>query len=529
MISLDDVKITVLDILLNVGRLEKTDIPLFFVNTKSNALPPNEKLVESVEILKKKRYIIEKNNVLMIDSQNRDNVISEVRQYLDESRVSSQRLYELSERLDFRIPWLLASVNENDGIKHVTFSDSFSDLNVMSLCMDLVSAKLAFQFGKYVGRYHDLTFYFRRYPFDVVSILQEQIERIIRPDTLRSFEDMVTLAMTLFLDSPLTLDDLKVNLPDLTTEHLTETVSKLAQKGLLSFKEDKITIKDEIRPFLQGYFVWSYGKKLNMSLFEIAKNKLNARMSNFYYYGLVERILSNKTVQTTSPFFVIDRSALKDVQNEDVIQAVKLGFLFSSKQQIVLNTYVISGIEGMLKESLQKESLLSIRSANMAELNVAMKEVLSLHSSKFRIQDPCADEETMRILTEYLDTESDVMLLLSIKRPDGSSMEDFTRSINSLKGKVKSLQVAFIGDKEHLEAPFKDTYVINDYFCARISCPIRDVGKVEEAYITLERVYDRNGKNIPAFDMLFKLGDRKWLDENGYIRMSLEEWINKFK
>ncbi|MEM3637812.1 MAG: hypothetical protein QXE12_03850 [Conexivisphaerales archaeon] len=526
MISLDEAKVTVLDILLNVGRVEKTEFPSFFVNLKTGSLPSNDKILESVEVLKKKKYVVEKNNVLMIDPQNKDNVIVEVRSYLDGLRINSQRLYDLSERLDFRIPWFLASVNMNNGLKRITFSDNFNDINVMSLCMDLVSAKLAFQYGKDYGNHHILTFYLRRYPFDVVSILQDEIEKVVKKDILQTYEDMVIAAMTVFMDSPLTMADFKVNLPDLTTEHLSEAVSKLAQRGLLYINDGKIGIKEEIRSFFQGYFVWNYARKLNMTLFNMAKDKLNNRASNFYYFGFVKRILSGKSVQTISPYFLLDKDALKDVDDEELAQAVKLGFLFVSSKQIMLNTSVISGIEGIMKESLRRGSLLSIRAPNAAETNTILAEVLSQPSSELRIQDPEADEETLRILLDYIDPDTNLMLLFSIKRPSECSVQMFINYLDQLKERVKSLEVVFVGNKNDSEAPFHNTYIINDVFCVHLSHPIRETGKVEETYVSVEPLYEKNGIILPAFDMLFRSSDKDWLERRNLVRLSWQEWLN---
>lgn len=529
MTGVDDVKNNLLDILLNLGKLKKSEVASFLLNTKDGALASGDKIVEIIDLMKRKKYIVERDGLLTVDPQNKDNAISEVREYLEVSRIGSQRLYELGERMDFRIPWLLASINEDSEVKHVTFSDNFNDMNVMSLCMDLVSEGLAFQYTRDVGKHHLLRFYLRRYPFDVTSILEEQVYRVVKKDMLRTHEDMVIMAMSVFMDGPLTMKDLKLNLPDLTTEHLSEATSKLAQRGLLSIRDNKIEVKEEIRPFLQGYFVWNYVNEFNKSLFDTAKSKLKSRMSNFYYFGLVERMLSNKTIQAAAPFHVVERDQLKRVDSEELVEAVKLGFLFMSEDQVMLNTAVIGGFEGILKESMSKDSLLSVRAASIAEVNSVMKKLLGQNSSELRIQDHSVDEETIRVLNDYVAKDSSLSLLLPVKLKDGSSFKSFLDELEVLRDKVRSFEVVFVGRREDNEAPFQSTYIISDDFCARLSHPIAEVGKSDDVYISLQPSKEKDGSVIPAFDMLFKYADKYWLERKGLMRMSLDEWISKHK
>jgi hypothetical protein len=526
LVSLDETKSTLLDILLNVGSVRKVDLPGFYSAQKGTIVPNIEKLNDSLDSLKRNKFIVEKDGILSVEPSKKDEAGAEVRAYLETANVTSQKVFELAERLDFRIPWLLASVHAAGGVKQVTFSDSFADVNVMSLCIDLASSRMAFQQAKDTSGRHTMTFYIRKFPFDVASTLKDLVRNSIKLDSVRAQEDLVMMAMVLYLSNSPTMDDLRVNLPDLTTEHLNEAVSRLAQKGVLLIVEEKLTVKEEMRPLLQSYFTLEYAPRLNRALFNSVKQKLNARMSNFYYFGLVERILSNKTIQTSSPFFAISRESL-DVSEEDLRQAAKLGLLFMTKQEIILNTAVVEWIESIMRESLQRGALFTVHAGNVAEFNVAMEELFDHGSSHVRIQDPSLSEETLRLLSDYLKPEMEVMILSSVKMPSDSSAEGIEEAVRLLRGRVKSLDIKFVGDSGTGEAPFDRTLVITDGHCMHISRPLKDVGRSEDTYMAVEPVEVKDGLAIPSFDQLFESATKEWLQGRNLIRLSLNELLQR--
>lgn len=524
-VTVDDNKSYILDLLLNVGSIQRAKVESFFAARKSDVVLNTSRLSEAIDSLKKEKFIVEKDGVLSLDPSRRDAVAMEVRNYLDVIKVNSQKLFDMAEKNDFRLPWLLAAVRSNDGRAEVTFADKFEDTTVLSACMDLAADRMAFQHGWDHAGHHYVSFYLRRYPFSVTAILEELLSKKAKLGELKSLEDLAIVAIVLFSPNPPTMEDLRINLPDLTTEHLREAVSQLVSEGVVQLKDETLLVDEDMKQLLQSRFIWQHVERLNQVLFESAKQKLYNRTSNLYYLGLVERLLSNKAVQTTSPFFALEKDSISNVPEEDLVQAAKLGLVYLTEKDIVINTAVAERIENVLKESLRLGGVMVVHGGNVAELNDALVKVFGASADYVKVQDPKVDEETLRILRNYVRHDVSLMLLSSLKRTEGSSLDKLKEGFDRLRSRSKGFEARFVGRSLGGDAPFDRTYVISKNGAFMFSRPLRDFGKTEDSFILSESNARKDAELEPAFDYLFSVAGRDELNSKGLVRQTLNEWL----
>src|SRR5579875_329729 len=524
-VTVDDNKSYILDLLINVGSVQRAKVESFFAARKSDVVLNSSRLSEAIDSLKKEKFIVEKDGVLSLEPSHRDGAALEVRNYLDAIHVNSQKLFDMAEKNDFRLPSLLAAVRSNDGRADITFVDKFEDTTVLSVCMDLAADRMAFQHGWDQAGHHYVSFYLRRYPFSVTTTLEELLAKKAKLGELKSLEDLAIVAIVLFSPNPPTMEDLKVNLPDLTTEHLREAVSQLVSEGVVQIKDESLIVDDDLKHLLQSRFIWEHAERLNGVLFESAKQKLYNRTSNLYYLGLVERLLSNKAVQTSTPFFALEKESVSNVLEEDLVQAAKLGIVYLTQKDIVVNTAVAERIESVLKESLRLGAVMTVHAGNVAELNDALLKVFGANSEYVKVEDPNVDEETLRILRNYVKQDSNLMLLTGVRRSEGSSLDKMKENFERLRGRGRGFDVRFVGRAGSGEAPFEKTYVISKTGAFMFSHPLKDFGKSADTFVLVESKARKDGEIEPAFDYLFGSASRDDLGSRGLMRQTLNEWL----
>jgi len=248
-----------------------------------------------------------------------------------------------------------------DDKPHIGFSDYFWDSDSIAICKRLAQARLLFRHTWSSRKHSYESYYLRKFPFDVGKSLEQlTIEKINLKD-LEIGSEWPMLIIALYSDAALTLTDLKLNFPHLTSDEINEFLSKLEQRGILSRLRGEITIPKGTRDIVKNYFFFNQYNQFKSLTLQQLRRRVSERPSNLFILGLIRRILASaSSLKTSEPFCSIKRDLLANVSENDLIEASKLGILFLTSKEVIVAHEVVTELESMLKSALMVESFMTV-------------------------------------------------------------------------------------------------------------------------------------------------------------------------
>ncbi len=259
---------------------------------------------------------------------------------------------------------------------------------------------------------------------------------------------------------------------------------------------------------------------------EQLKGRVKKSLSNLYTIGLVKKILaSTENQKMVEPFYIIKRNSLKNISEDELKEAVKLGVIFLTDSDILIAHEVISEVESGLRSAVTEESLVIIPPNEVHTAIVAWRKIFGEECEEYiKLYDEYVNEETLEILYSYSLSKIKITILSSIegaRKTDKDEMKDW---VEKIKNSGRDVELYFIGYEKSKTAPFHFRYIISKDACYEISTSIMQVGKTKETHL---RRIPKNQKEVieAAFDFWIYAPIDK-LKEKGIIRMNFNEWLN---
>jgi hypothetical protein len=531
-VEISEEELALLDIILNIEPVIHHLLSGFVL--KENLPLPTERLDELLDTLSKKDLVsIEKDQyqrpLISIKNHAREKILEMLTPRWKNKKISSQSLTSEAEKNFAEVIKMLELKSETDGKFRITFSDYYSDMQVLSFCERLTQMGFTLK-QLWASRKHSYQeFYFRRIPLDTCKVLEDFVVEKVNIKGLDLDTDWRILTMILFSDTPLTLEDLKLNLPMLTSDDINDILFKLETRGVISRENGQIKIAKATRDIVKSYFFLNQYQAFKSKISEQLRKRVGERPSNLYLLGLVKRILSLMPQRKDGePFSAIKKVLLKDINEKDLSEASKLGLILLSRDQIVIAHEALFEIESIIKAALSEETFMTIPPNELHTAVIAWRKIFGTSEEYVKVQDEFVNEETLEIIHSYTPPGIEITVLTSTEGARDLDLDEMKRHIETIKNSGKKIELHFIGYEANRKAPFHERYIITKDMCYSLSNSIKQVGKSKSTSITVIPKHKREGEVEPSFEYWAHTPLDK-LKKKGITRMNFEEWLKTFK
>lgn len=526
--SLDDLterELFILDVLLNLKVLKSWELP-HFRPTRNEPFFTSEESSQIVKKLREKGLVIteEKDETIYIPQDRLEVVKGRVSQFLENKNIDKETLLKEAEKDYVGVLRLLGLKMESEGKTQISFSDYSLDSPAFGLCERL--ADLRFLFYSYMSsRKHGYwDFYVRKLPFDVGKTLEDFILGKIDLEGLESDEWWV-LTNVAYAETPPLTEDFRLNFPDLTGDEINEILLRLEARGIVSREPDGIKISKGIKDLVKSYFMLNKYQQFKSSLIEQLRRRISRRTSNLYILGLIKKILASTPIPKPSkPFYILKRTSLGGISEEDLKETTKLGIAFLTPSELIIANEVIIELENILKSAILEESFVTVPANDAYGARLAWMKIFDTCQDYIKLEDEWVNEETLMILQSYAPHNIRIVILCSLEGSRDMDIEEMKQRIEYIRNSGRKLDIFLIGYENTEKAPFHERYIISKDICYMISNSIKQVGKSKSTSI-VKIPKDRKDSLIePAFDYWAYTPNEK-LKEHGIIRMIFEEWV----
>ncbi|MEM3828471.1 MAG: hypothetical protein QXP36_04570 [Conexivisphaerales archaeon] len=527
-VEVSDEELALLDIILNVEPVNHHLLSGFML--KENLSLTVEHLDELLDTLSKKDLVtIEKDQYqgprISIKSGTREKIIGMLAPRWESKKIFPQSLTGEAEKNFVGVIKMLELASETDGKFHITFSDYYSDIQVLSFCEKLTQMGFILKQLSASRKHSYQEFYFRRIPLDTRKVLEDFVVEKVNLKGLNLDTDWRILTMILFFDSPLTLEDLKLNLLMLTSDDVNDILFNLEARGVISRENGQIKIAKATRDIVKSYFFLNQYQAFKSKISEQLRKTVGERPSNLYLLGLVKRILSSMPQRKDGePFSTIKKALLKDINEKDLGEASKLGLILFSRDQIVIAHEVLFEIESIIKTALSEETFMTIPPNELHTAVMAWRRIFGTSEEYVKIQDEFINEEALEIIHSYTSVGIEIVVLTSTEGARDLDLDEMKRYVETVKKSGKKIELYFVGYETNRKAPFHERYIITKDMCYSLSSSIKQVGKSKSTSITVIPKHKREGEVEPSFEYWIHAPLNK-LKEKGIVRMNFEDWL----
>jgi len=527
--ELSDEQLEVLDAILN---LEPVTIAfLAGLRIHQDITLSSDALNETLEMLSKHRLVaIAKEQYQTIVTINADsrNIVREILEgYWKRNNVDELSLRAESEKnvlgtlrlLEFRY----------DDKPHIGFSDYFTDATSVGICNALARARLVFKQTWSSRKHYYESYYLRKFPFDAGKIVEQLIVEKINLKDLDISQEWPVVIMAVYSDTALRLEDLGTNFPHLTSDEVNELLSKLEQRGILSRLRGEISIQKTTRDLVKNYFLFNQYNQFKSAMLQQLRGRVSERTTNLFILGLARRILASAPLPKTSePFCSIKRDLLRNINEDDLKQASKLGVLFLTNKEVIVAHDLVAELESVLKSALAIESFMTIPPNDNLGAMRAWVQVFGHCKDYAKIWDEYINEETLDIIDRFCPKAVSITILSAIEKPRQIDVDEMEDRVRAIRNSGRKIRLFFVGDVDQGKAPFHKRYIITRDACYLLTSSIKEVGKSKSVDVVGISEPVKASEVEPAFSYWTDVPVKELL-ERGHTRIAFEEWITRLR
>lgn len=527
--KLGEGELFVLDAIINLEPILQHQLPGLWITNEGPL--GTDQLNEILSKLSNSQLIlIQKDNyqreIVSSNRLSRDKVDTILSNFWKEKHIERERLIAEIERDYTGILKALGLKLIDDDKVRISFSDYYSDFQAKELCQKLWKIDMAFKQTWSSKKHFYEEYFFRRHPIDVAKSLEELVVSRVNPEELELETDWRILIPLIFSETSVTEEDIRTNIPNLTSDEIEETLFRLQACGIVRREERELKIEKATKDIIKNYFILQRYQLFKSSIAHELRRRVRERASNLYLLGLVKRILSRTHISKVSePFAIMKRDSISDISNNDLENATKLGLVFLTKKELIVAHEVILELEETLRSALSEETVYRVPANEIFTAITVWKEVFAQCKEYIKIQDEYVNEETLQILQSYVPSDVKLTILSSIKGARDLDVEEMKRRVEAMKNSGRKVQLLFIGYEQNGEAPFHERYIISKDVCYLISNSIKQVGKSKSASIALVSKEKKEGTVEPAFN--YWTSSEKELRKLGIERLNFNEWLKR--
>lgn len=526
--DLSEEDLFLLDILLNLEPIFEHQLSGFWLTRKSP--PTKQQLDDIINRLSKMQltliqteYYQRKSFSLQPVSKNK--VVTLLSDFWKNKGIDKEHLLAEAEK-NYAGSLKALELKSTDGGKfRIGFSDYYSDLQTRDFCEKLWEIGMVFKQTWSSRKHYYEEYFLRKVPFDTVKILEEFVVNKLDPEGLRLETDWRVLSILIFSEKFPTMEDLQVNLPDLTSDEIKDIVFRLQNRGILTEEYRELGIPKTTKSILKNYFLIHRYQPFKGALQKELRQRIRETTSNLYLLGLVRKILSSaRFKKIAEPFLVIERDLIKDISEEDLKKAAKLGIIYLTKRELVVAYEILLEFEEIVKSALSEETVYRIPAQELFTAIAVWKRVFGECKEYIKIEDEYVNEETLEILQSYAPPAVKLIVLSSIKGARDLDLEEMKRRVRIIRDSGREIELVFVGYKHNGEAPFHERCIISKDVCYSVSGSLKQVGKLKSISITLIPKDKKVGTIERAFDYWTGAPKAK-LEEMGITRLPFDKWL----
>jgi len=463
--------------------------------------------------------------ILSLNPLSEDRVESILSSFWKRKHITREHLIEKIEKDYAGILKALEFKSIDDSKVRIGFSDYYSDSQAKGLCQRLTEIGMAFKQTWSSKKHYYEEYFLRRHPIDVMKSLEELIVSRVNPKELKLETDWHVLIPLIFCDISVTKEDLKTNIPSLTSDEIDGILFRLQNCGILVREGREIKIQKAAKNIIKNYFILQQYQPFKSLITHELRKRVRERPENLYLLGLMKRILSSAQISEASePFLVIRRDSISDVSTESLENAVKLGILFLTKQELIVAHEVLLELEETLTTALLEKEVYRIPAKEIFTAISIWRKMFGECKDYIKIEDEYVNEETLEILRSYVPSDVKLTILSSIKGARDLDVAEMERRVEAMKNSGRQIELFFVGYEQNGEAPFHERYIISKHVCYLISNSLKQVGKSKSASIALISNDKKEGTVEPAFNYWIDTPEDK-LNKLGIKRLRFDEWL----
>ncbi len=524
--QLSEEELHVLDIITNLAPLSQYELSGFWI-TKDRSFTPDalKEIIDKLLLLG--LILVEKvgyqTNISMTTNM-REKAVQILTEFWQHKNVKDEMLRTIAEQNYVGVLRFLELISSYADKPRVTFSDYYFDSEAHHLCLELLSSRMVFKHTSSSRKHSYEDYYIRRIPIDAQAFLQTFLLSKLNPERLDLESDWKVLIIPLFSEKNVKISDIRLNFPALTQYEIDEILARLEKRGMMVKEGEEIKFPKATKDIMKQYFAAKCWRAFKAMLMQDLRRRISERSSNLFFLGLIKRLLISAKVQKPLElFFIIRRDEVKNVNEDDLKEAVKLGVIFLTENEILIPHEVLTDIEAILSSSISDKAIIRIPAGDIFAAVNNWRKIFSECRDYIKIQDEWVNEETLQIVQSYSPIEVEIIILTGIEKARDVDIEEMKQRLDAIRNSGRKIELFFIG-YESGKAPFHYRYIIGKDVCYSISTSIKDVGKSKEADFIRISKEEKEGLIEPAFDYWIGL-PRERLKEKGIKRMSFDQWL----
>lgn len=517
----------ILDILVNLGKSTKYELGGFLIHKKF--ISSVEELDEILDELSQRELIeIQKgeyHTLIEIKAENSARVIQLIKNFIDTRGLNENILADAIAGNLVGFIKLLEFKSTYDDKPRFGFSDYYYDASSLNLCKKLAEMGIVFE-QRWSSKKHSYqSFYLRKVPFDVEKVLEPLITQRINLEDLDLEMHWKLLAIAMFCQTPLKLEDVELNFPGLTSDEINEVLFELERRGLITKRIEAIQVTKGISELIKNYFFLKKYQALKRLIFEQIQKRVAQHLSNLYLLGAVRKMIASSPYQAeTEPFQTIKRSSLSDITENQLKEIAKLGIIFLTDSEVIIAQEVLSDLEAGFKLAISEKIFMVVPAGEIFTAIAAWRELFGKCKEYIKIEDEYVNEETLEIIQSYAPEGIKITVLSSIEGARDMEPEEFKERITSIRNSGRRIELFVVGYETTEYAPFHERYIITKDSCYMLSTSIKQVGRSKSSSIIKISQDRKEGTVEPLFDYWCYTPKGK-LKEKGILRMSFDEWF----
>lgn len=523
-----DPDIQILDIVLNFEPIDTTFLASF--RSHEDIALPSETLNEILNKLSQRQLITVRKEqyqtIVKINDESRNVVRKILESHWEHNTINEMTLRTEAEKNLLGILKLLEF--KYDDKPHIGFSDYFMDADSLGMCNKLARARLVFKQTWSSRKHYYESYYLRKFPFDIGKSLEQLIVEKINLKDLDVSSEWPMVVIGLYSDAPL-LSDFRLNFPHLTSDEISEFIAKLEQRGIVSRIREEITISKGTRDIVKNYFFFNQYNQFKSVMLQQLRRRTSERPSNLFLLGLIRRILTSTPLPKTSePFCSIKKDLLRNVSDDDLKEASKLGILYLTGKEVIVAHEIVTEIESVLKSALMMESFMTVSPHDNFRAMQAWVQTFGRCKDYVKIWDEYINEATLDIIERFCPRDVAITILSAIEKPREIDVDETENRIKTMRNSGRKINLFFVGRAQDGVAPFHKRYIFSENLCYLLTSSIKQVGKAKSVDIIGVLDSIRKSEVEPAFQYWIETPTKR-LSEKGYERIEFEEWITRIR
>ncbi|MEM3389778.1 MAG: hypothetical protein QW491_10270 [Thermoproteota archaeon] len=523
--QLSEEELHVVDIITNLAPLSQYELSGFWITTDRSFTPDMLKEILD-KLLQLGLILVEKaeyQTIISMTTEMREVAVQILTEFWQHKNVKDEVLGTIAEQNYAGVLRFLELISPYDDKPRVTFSDYYFDYETHNLCLELLSSHMVFKHTSSSRKHSYESYYIRRIPINVQAFLQTFLLNKLNPEGLNLESDWKVLIIPLFSERSVKISDIRLNFPTLTQYEIYEILARLERMGAIIKEGEEIKISKATKDIMKQYFATKCWRVFKAMLMQELRRRVSERSSNLFFLGLMKRLLISRVQKPSELFFITRRDEVKNVDEDDLKEAVKLGVVFLTENEILIPHEILTDIEAILRSSISDNTAVRIPANDIFAAITNWRKIFSECKDYIKIQDEWVNEETLQIVQSYSPIGVEIKILSGIEKARDADIEEMKRRLDTIRNSGRKIELFFIG-YESGKAPFHYRYIISEDVCYSISTSIKDVGKSKEADFIRISKEEKDSLVEPAFDYWIGLPAEK-LKEKGIKRISFDQWL----